>query len=96
MARPGAAAMRLRLKRDRLAAAVAAETERARAYLRGRMVCLKCGLEQPFDHFGGRVEDDGTAVIAPCAGPLGLDCDGEQAVLLDTYAELHGLGAVGL
>lgn len=47
------------------------------AYMRSRIVCDRCGLEQPFAYGG----DDGE--LASCLGPLGVPCDSETATWLD-------------
>ena len=52
-----------------------------RARCAGRIVCDKCGQEQPF-----RTSDDPDVfAVAPCVGPLGLPCDSESAVWLDSF-----------
>lgn len=53
--------------------------EELQAYVRTRIVCDKCGLEQPF-RYGGDA-------LAPCDGPLGLACDSETAIFLDAWEE---------
>lgn len=52
-----------------------------RDYLRTRIVCEKCGLDQEFREPRG--ED-----VIPCEGAIGLHCDGEVAVGLDTFPML--------
>lgn len=49
------------------------------AYIRSRIVCDKCGLEQPFRVAAQHEE------LAPCDGPLGLACDSETAVWADSF-----------
>lgn len=46
-------------------------------YIRSRIVCDRCGLDQPFETAFERQE------LAPCVGPLGLTCDSETATFLD-------------
>ena len=49
------------------------------AYVRTRIVCDRCGLEQPFRY-------DGSG-MTPCEGALGLACNSESATFLDAWEE---------
>lgn len=51
-------------------------------YIRSRIVCDRCGLDQPFRH---GFENGG---MAPCDGPLGLSCESEAAIFLDSWEEM--------
>lgn len=48
----------------------------------GRVVCERCGLEQPFR------SSDRSGALTPCEGPLGLACAGETAITIEHYLEL--------
>jgi hypothetical protein len=78
----GVASDRRRSKRDRRAHG---EDDAYRAalvvYMRGRIVCDRCGTEQTF----AVGEDD----LAPCAGPLGIPCESETGYWLDDHAYWH-------
>jgi len=50
-----------------------------------RIVCERCGLEQPFRSGDSSAGDPWG--VAPCEGPLGLACSGERAVTLEAYDE---------
>jgi hypothetical protein len=54
-------------------------------YIRTRISCDRCGLEQPFRSHAWEGKGD----VSPCAGPLGLDCDSETAVFLDYWMEVN-------
>jgi hypothetical protein len=56
--------------------------EAMEAYIRTRIVCDRCGLEQPFRYVGDKLPE-------PCAGPLGLPCNSETAVWLDSWEEMN-------
>lgn len=60
------------------------------AYLRTRIVCERCGLEQPW-----REPEPGIEII-PCEGALGLVCAGETAVSLCSLLDQEALGKLGL
>lgn len=55
------------------------------AYAATRIVCEKCGLEQPFAVCD--FDPDQPDLLTPCAGPLGIPCNSETAVSLLTFVE---------
>lgn len=74
--------------------------ERAEARgLNDRYVCDRCGLEQEVAHSAPVVDETHEVTsptmpwvssevnVAPCEGPLGLECGGETATMLDQHPE---------
>ena len=59
--------------------------EEMEAYVRTRIVCDRCGLEQPFATAPPPHDDSGIVLLAPCAGPMGLPCDSETATWLSEW-----------
>jgi hypothetical protein len=47
----------------------------------GRIVCERCGLEQPFR------SSPRSGELAPCEGPLGLPCGSKTAITIERYLE---------
>lgn len=47
----------------------------------GRIVCARCGLEQPF-RSSPRADR-----LAPCEGALGIACASEYAITIEAYLE---------
>lgn len=57
------------------------------AYLRTRIVCDRCGLDQPFR---ANVWEGNSHELAPCEGTLGLVCASQTAVFLDDWEYWSG------
>lgn len=49
--------------------------DKLEAYIETRIVCDRCGLEQPYVYEG------------TCIGPLGLDCAGESGISLRDFRD---------